>query len=302
MYKSTFVADCWAAGSTRRSRPVRAEGTLRNRPSPHQTDEATLAEPHPVRARVSGPRRGRLRAPGRKAEGYGRRARRAGPRPRVREGRQFAAERRQDRRVLPRPHHAGGCRAGGRAARCAGELGPFTVFAPTNAAFGKLPKGTVDDLLKPENNAQLRRVLYHHVITSVYEAGELQDGQALSMVDGAPATISGRAPTPTSATRRSSAPRAPATASCTSWTRWYCRRSSRPMRSGERRRATSQKSPETISMSSTSSPLGPRKNMFFATVPLDVRTVRMGEGACPPAFRTRSGAAAMSRMSTPTCW
>ena len=68
--------------------------------------------------------------------------------------------------------------------------GPFTVFAPTNAAFGKLPKGTVDDLLKPENNAQLRRVLYHHVITSVYEAGELQDGQALSMVDGAPATIS----------------------------------------------------------------------------------------------------------------
>jgi hypothetical protein len=45
-------------------------------------------------------------------------------------------------------------------------------------------------------------------------------------------------------------------------------------------------SPETTSMSSVSSPLGPRKNMFFATVPLDVLTVWMGEGACPPAFRT----------------
>lgn len=68
--------------------------------------------------------------------------------------------------------------------------GPFTVFAPNDAAFAKLPAGTVDNLLKPENNAQLRRVLYHHVITSVYEVGELQDGQALSMVDGASATIS----------------------------------------------------------------------------------------------------------------
>lgn len=62
-----------------------------------------------------------------------------------------------------------------------------------------------------------------------------------------------------------------------------------------------QNSPETISISSTSSPLGPRKNMFFATVPLDVLTVWMGEGACPPAFRTRSAAAAMSRTSTPRC-
>lgn len=68
--------------------------------------------------------------------------------------------------------------------------GPYTVFAPNNAAFGKLPAGAVDDLLKPENNAQLRRVLYHHVMTSVYEVGELQDGQVLSMVDGAPATVS----------------------------------------------------------------------------------------------------------------
>src|ERR1700744_459206 len=42
--------------------------------------------------------------------------------------------------------------------------GPFTVFAPTNAAFAKLPDGAVDDLLKPENKAQLVKVLTYHVV------------------------------------------------------------------------------------------------------------------------------------------
>jgi uncharacterized surface protein with fasciclin (FAS1) repeats len=42
--------------------------------------------------------------------------------------------------------------------------GPFTVFAPTNAAFGKLPAGTVDNLLKPENKATLTKVLTYHVV------------------------------------------------------------------------------------------------------------------------------------------
>lgn len=41
--------------------------------------------------------------------------------------------------------------------------GPFTVFAPTNAAFAKLPKGTVEDLLKPENKEKLRAILLYHV-------------------------------------------------------------------------------------------------------------------------------------------
>src|SRR6478736_3626946 len=41
--------------------------------------------------------------------------------------------------------------------------GPFTVFAPTNAAFGMLPAGTVDNLVKPENKAMLTRVLTYHV-------------------------------------------------------------------------------------------------------------------------------------------
>lgn len=42
--------------------------------------------------------------------------------------------------------------------------GPFTVFAPTNEAFAKLPKGTVDSLLKPENKAELKKVLTYHVL------------------------------------------------------------------------------------------------------------------------------------------
>src|SRR2546421_11654304 len=42
--------------------------------------------------------------------------------------------------------------------------GPFTVFAPTNAAFGKLPTGTVDNLLKPENKGTLTKVLTYHVV------------------------------------------------------------------------------------------------------------------------------------------
>jgi uncharacterized surface protein with fasciclin (FAS1) repeats len=42
--------------------------------------------------------------------------------------------------------------------------GPFTVFAPTNAAFAKLPKGTVETLLKPENKAQLTKILTSHVV------------------------------------------------------------------------------------------------------------------------------------------
>ena len=44
--------------------------------------------------------------------------------------------------------------------------GPFTVFAPTNAAFGKLPKGTVETLLKPENKAQLTKILTCHVVAA----------------------------------------------------------------------------------------------------------------------------------------
>jgi uncharacterized surface protein with fasciclin (FAS1) repeats len=47
--------------------------------------------------------------------------------------------------------------------------GPFTVFAPTNAAFGKLPAGTVDTLVKPENKAMLTSILTYHVISGKYD-------------------------------------------------------------------------------------------------------------------------------------
>lgn len=67
--------------------------------------------------------------------------------------------------------------------------GPYTVFAPTNAAFDKLPKGTVEDLLKPANRAKLQAILRHHVTTSMYQIAELSDGMILGMADGSSATI-----------------------------------------------------------------------------------------------------------------
>ncbi len=53
------------------------------------------------------------------------------------------------------------------------SAGPFTVFAPTNAAFAKLPTGTVDFLLKPENKATLAKILTYHVIAGNFNAGEV---------------------------------------------------------------------------------------------------------------------------------
>jgi uncharacterized surface protein with fasciclin (FAS1) repeats len=52
--------------------------------------------------------------------------------------------------------------------------GPFTVFAPTNEAFAKLPAGTVDTLLKPENKAMLTKVLTYHVVSGRWSAAELK--------------------------------------------------------------------------------------------------------------------------------
>ncbi|MEY2586960.1 MAG: hypothetical protein RLY11_809 [Bacteroidota bacterium] len=50
------------------------------------------------------------------------------------------------------------------------SAGPFTVFAPTNAAFGKLPAGTVESLVKPENKAVLTKILTYHVIAGNFNA------------------------------------------------------------------------------------------------------------------------------------
>jgi uncharacterized surface protein with fasciclin (FAS1) repeats len=70
--------------------------------------------------------------------------------------------------------------------------GPFTVFAPTDAAFAKLPAGTVEDLLKPENKAQLTAILTYHVLSGVVKAATVatMDGQAAKTVNGASAAIS----------------------------------------------------------------------------------------------------------------
>lgn len=51
--------------------------------------------------------------------------------------------------------------------------GPFTVFAPTNAAFNKLPAGTVDTLVMPENKAMLTRILTYHVVAGKYDGKKL---------------------------------------------------------------------------------------------------------------------------------
>ena len=60
--------------------------------------------------------------------------------------------------------------------------GPFTVFAPTNAAFDKLPEGTVASLLKPENKAQLAKILTYHVVSGNLDASAVLD--AIKKGDG----------------------------------------------------------------------------------------------------------------------
>ena len=64
------------------------------------------------------------------------------------------------------------------------SAGPFTVFAPTNAAFGALPAGTVDNLLKPENKATLAKILTYHVVAGALKSTDLKDGQKLKTVQG----------------------------------------------------------------------------------------------------------------------
>jgi len=70
--------------------------------------------------------------------------------------------------------------------------GPYTVFAPTNAAFDALPAGTVNELLKPENKSKLSKILQHHVTTSALDLDFFDDGQVLGMVDGGRETITRR--------------------------------------------------------------------------------------------------------------
>ena len=70
------------------------------------------------------------------------------------------------------------------------NAGPFTVFAPTNAAFDKLPAGTVEGLLKPEKKEDLQNILQYHVTLSALKAESFTDGQVLGMVNGDNVTVS----------------------------------------------------------------------------------------------------------------
>ena len=69
------------------------------------------------------------------------------------------------------------------------NAGPFTVFAPTNAAFDKLAAGTVDDLLKPEKKEDLTNILEYHTYVGALKTDYMQDGQEFEMVNGSKVKI-----------------------------------------------------------------------------------------------------------------
>jgi uncharacterized surface protein with fasciclin (FAS1) repeats len=79
--------------------------------------------------------------------------------------------------------------AAGLAETLSGD-GPFTVFAPTNEAFAKLPAGTVEELLKPENKEKLASILTYHVVAGKVLSGDLSDGLKAATVNGQEVTIS----------------------------------------------------------------------------------------------------------------
>jgi len=69
--------------------------------------------------------------------------------------------------------------------------GPFTVFGPNNAAFAKLPAGTVEELVKPENKELLTSILTYHVVAGSYTAADIiaMNGQTITTVQGQDLTI-----------------------------------------------------------------------------------------------------------------
>ena len=67
--------------------------------------------------------------------------------------------------------------------------GPFTVFAPTDEAFSKLPAGTLEDLLKPENKAKLQSILKYHVVSGRLTAMQVEKLTSAQTLDGQPLNI-----------------------------------------------------------------------------------------------------------------
>ena len=72
------------------------------------------------------------------------------------------------------------------------NAGPFTVFAPTNAAFDKVDKATLDNLMKDENKEQLQDILQYHVYVGILRPEMLIDGQTYNQVNGGNITISNK--------------------------------------------------------------------------------------------------------------
>lgn len=70
------------------------------------------------------------------------------------------------------------------------KTGPYTVFAPVNTAFDKLPAGTVDGLMKPDKKEALQDILEYHVSVGIYKEDMLQDGQVIGQVNSQNITIS----------------------------------------------------------------------------------------------------------------
>jgi len=68
--------------------------------------------------------------------------------------------------------------------------GPLTVFAPTDEAFAKLPKGTVESLLKPENKAKLVAILKYHVVAGDYPAAKVLQSDELKTLEGQSLAVS----------------------------------------------------------------------------------------------------------------
>lgn len=69
------------------------------------------------------------------------------------------------------------------------NAGPFTVFAPTDQAFGKLPEGTVENLVKPENKLKLQDILEYHVYVGTIRETMIQNGMTLNQVNGKNVTL-----------------------------------------------------------------------------------------------------------------
>jgi len=64
------------------------------------------------------------------------------------------------------------------------STGPYTVFAPSDLAFGKLEAGTIENLLKPESKVKLTEIMNHHVVSGKISFKDLKDGDKLKSLDG----------------------------------------------------------------------------------------------------------------------